>query len=43
MRAEMLHAGGRKDGQTYMTRLTVAFRNFEKAPKNNMQNCSKNV
>ena len=33
MRAEMIHAGGRKDGQTYMTRLTFAFRNFEKAPK----------
>ena len=32
--AELLHAGGRTGGQTYMTRLTVTFRNFAHAPNN---------
>jgi len=31
--AEMFHADGRTDGQTDMTVLIVAFRNFSKAPK----------
>jgi hypothetical protein len=31
--AELLHADGRMDRQTDMTKLTVAFRNFAKAPK----------
>jgi len=34
MGAELFHAGGRTDGQTDMTKLIVAFRNFAKAPKN---------
>ena len=33
MEAEVLHAD-RQDGQTDMTKLTVAFRNFPKAPTN---------
>jgi hypothetical protein len=37
--AELFHAGGRADGrtdrQTHMTKLTVVFRNFANAPKNN--------
>jgi len=36
--AGLLYAGGRTDGQTVrradMTKLRLAFRNFEKAPKN---------
>jgi hypothetical protein len=32
--AELLHAEGRSDGQTDMTKLVVAFRNFVNAPKN---------
>jgi hypothetical protein len=32
--AELFHADGRKDGQTDMTKLIVAFRNFGNAPKN---------
>jgi hypothetical protein len=36
--AELFHAGGRAEGrtdvQTYMTKFTVAFRLFSKAPKN---------
>jgi len=31
--AQMFHAGGLTDGQTNMTKLTVAFRNFANAPK----------
>jgi len=31
--AELFHAEGRTDGQTCMTKLTVAFRNFAKALK----------
>jgi hypothetical protein len=31
--AELLHADGRTDGQTDMTRLIVAFRNFANAPR----------
>jgi hypothetical protein len=33
--AELFHADGRIDGQTdkYVTKLTVAFRNFANAPK----------
>ena len=31
--AELFHA----DGQTYMTKLAVAFRNFANAPKNNVR------
>jgi hypothetical protein len=34
LEAELFHAGGRMDRQTYMTKLTVAFRNFANAPKN---------
>ena len=30
----MFHADGPTDRQTNMTKLTVAFRNFAKAPKN---------
>jgi hypothetical protein len=30
--AEIFHAGGRTDRQTVMTKPTVAFRNFAKAP-----------
>jgi hypothetical protein len=33
--AELFHADGRPDRQTHMTKLTVAFRNFANAPKNN--------
>jgi len=33
---ELFHADGRKDGQTYMTKLIVAFRNFEKAPNSRL-------
>jgi len=32
-RAEFFHADGRTDGQTDVTKLTVAFRNFANAPK----------
>ena len=31
--AELFHAEGRRDNQTDMTKLTVAFRKFMKAPK----------
>ena len=31
---ELLHADGKTDGQTDMTKLIVAFRNFANAPKN---------
>jgi hypothetical protein len=31
---ELLHAGGRTDGRTDMTKLTAAFRNFANASKN---------
>ena len=31
--AELCHADGRTDEQTDMTKLTVAFHNFTKAPK----------
>jgi len=31
---DLFHADGRKDRRTYMTNLTVAFRNFANAPKN---------
>jgi len=30
---ELVHAGGRTDGETDMTKLIVAFRTFTKAPK----------
>jgi len=30
--AESFHANGRTDGQTEMTKLIVAFRNFAKSP-----------
>jgi len=33
--AELLHVEGRRDRQTDMTKLTVAFRKFTKAPKKN--------
>jgi hypothetical protein len=32
--AELLHADGQTDRQADMTKLTVAFRNFANAPKN---------
>jgi len=32
--AELFHADRRTDGQTDMTTLTVAFRSFANAPKN---------
>jgi hypothetical protein len=32
--AELLHADGRKDVQTDMTKLMIAFRSFVNAPKN---------
>jgi hypothetical protein len=32
--AELFHADGRTDGQTYMTKLIVIFRSFANAPKN---------
>jgi hypothetical protein len=32
--AELLYADGRMDGQTYMTQLIMALRNFANAPKN---------
>ena len=32
LRAELFHADKRKDGRRDMTKLTVAFRNFTKAP-----------
>jgi hypothetical protein len=31
--AESFHAGGWTDGQTYMTKLIVAFRKFSSVPK----------
>jgi hypothetical protein len=31
---ELFHADGRTDGRTDMPKVTVAFRNFPKAPKN---------
>jgi len=34
---EMFHADGRTDRQTYMMKLTVAFRNFANAPKKHNQ------
>jgi hypothetical protein len=34
VRAELLHADGRKGRQADMTKLTVAFRNFANEPKN---------
>ena len=36
MRTELFHADLRTDRQTVMTTLIVAFRNFEKAPKNEL-------
>jgi len=38
--AELFHAGGRTDGQTDMSKLTVAFRSFAKAhrPEMRLQN-----
>jgi hypothetical protein len=38
MAAEVFHAYGRSDGHTVMTKLIVAFHNFEKAPKNGLYN-----
>ena len=35
MGVQLLHADGRTDGQTDVTKLTVAFCSFAKAPKNN--------
>jgi hypothetical protein len=32
--ADIFNVGGRADGQTYMMKLIVAFRNFANAPKN---------
>jgi len=32
--AELFHAGGRTDGRTDKTKLTVVFRNFANAPRN---------
>ena len=32
--ADLSYADGRTDGQTDMTKVTVTFRNFSKAPKN---------
>ena len=34
VQAEVFHADGQRDGQTDMTKLTVAFRNFANATKN---------
>jgi hypothetical protein len=34
VRAELFHAGGRTDGQTYVAKLIVALRNFGRAPNN---------
>jgi len=39
MGAELFHA----DGQTDMTRLMVAFRNFANAPKKKILNCNSKV
>ena len=36
MGAELFHAAGRTDGRTGMTKLIVAFRNFENAPNNDV-------
>jgi len=36
--AELLHADGRTDGQTDMTKLIVAFLNFANAPENQSVN-----
>ena len=33
VRTELLHADGRTDGQTDMTKLTVTFRSFTSAPE----------
>ena len=38
MEAELFHAEGRTNRQTDMTKLIVAFRNFSRAPKNNIGN-----
>jgi hypothetical protein len=35
--AELFHAGGRADGRTDMTKLTVAFRSFANVPNNAVQ------
>jgi hypothetical protein len=35
--AELFIADGRRGGQTDMTKLIVAFRNFAKAPKNSVR------
>jgi hypothetical protein len=32
-KAEIIHADDEREGQTDMTKLTLAFRNFVKAPK----------
>jgi len=37
--AELLHAGGRTDGQTDMTKLIVAYRNFANALKKTSAFC----
>ena len=37
MEAELLHADRRTDGRTDMTKLIVAFPNFENAPKNTIK------
>ena len=34
---ELFHADGRTDGETDMTKLTVAFRSFTNAPKQNAE------
>jgi hypothetical protein len=36
--AELFHADGRMDGEADTTKLTVAIRNFAKAPKNQSVN-----
>jgi hypothetical protein len=35
--AELFYVDGRTDGQTDMTRLVVAFRNFANTPKNKLR------
>jgi hypothetical protein len=35
--------GDKRDGQTDMTTLVVAFRNFANAPKNNLYLCDQDV
>jgi hypothetical protein len=41
--AELLHAGGRTDGRTDMTKLIVAFRNFAKALQNGVRFCAADI